>query len=55
MTAVLSCISGWTRSTRWPRVKALVDRADAATTFDELREAGEEFSKVMGRTSRESW
>jgi hypothetical protein len=31
--------------------KHLVDEADRATTFDELREAGERYGKVMGRNA----
>ena len=49
MTVVLVAYIGvdtlYTLGRGW---KALVNRADAATTFEELRGAGEEFAKVMG-------
>jgi hypothetical protein len=49
MTAVLVVYLGvdtlYTLGWGW---KALVDAADKATTFDELRAAGEQFGKVMG-------
>jgi hypothetical protein len=49
MTVVLVAYIGvdtlYTLGRGW---KALVNRADAATTFEELRVAGEEFAKVMG-------
>ena len=35
--------------------RRLVERADAATTFDELRSAGEQFGKIMGAKTTEGF
>ncbi|WNG56202.1 hypothetical protein F0U59_16600 [Archangium gephyra] len=52
MTATLICYVGV--DTFWGLVvgfKRLMDEADRATTFNELREAGERYGKVMGRNA----